>query len=83
MDEAVATGERLTALLVSEFLNSEAIPSAGVNAWDVVVTDAVFGNASPLMEPTRAKAQAVLLPLLEHGSLPVITGFNGATARPA
>jgi aspartate kinase len=32
------------------------------------------------MEPTRAKAQAVLLPLLEAGSLPVITGFNGATS---
>ena len=29
-----------------------------VNARDVVVTDAVFGNASPLMEPTRVKAQA-------------------------
>ena len=47
---------------------------------DVVVTDAVFGNASPLMEPTRAKAAAKLVPLLEQGVLPVITGFNGATA---
>jgi bifunctional aspartokinase / homoserine dehydrogenase 1 len=80
VDEAVAIGERLTALLVSEYLNSEGTASAGVNAADVVVTDAVFGNASPLMEPTRVKAQARLIPLLEQGSLPVITGFNGATA---
>jgi aspartate kinase len=32
------------------------------------------------MEPTREKARAVLTPLLEGGTLPVITGFNGSTA---
>jgi bifunctional aspartokinase / homoserine dehydrogenase 1 len=80
VDEAVAVGERLSALLVSEYLNSQGTPAAAINAWDVVVTDAVFGNASPLMEPTRAKARARLLPLVEAGALPVITGFNGATA---
>src|SRR5207247_4201630 len=40
---------------------------------------AVLGNASPLMEPTREKAREKLRPLLEHGYLPVITGFNGST----
>ncbi len=80
VDEAVAVGERLSALLVSEHLKAEGTPAAAVNAWDVVVTDAVFGNASPLMEPTREKARAKLLPLLRQGTLPVITGFNGATA---
>ena len=80
VDEAVAAGERLTALLVSEYLNATGTASAGVNAWTVVVTDAVFGNAAPLMEPTRAKAAEQLLPLLAKGILPVITGFNGATA---
>jgi bifunctional aspartokinase / homoserine dehydrogenase 1 len=43
------------------------------------VTDAVFGNAAPLMDATREKARAKLLPMLEAGILPVITGFNGAT----
>jgi aspartokinase/homoserine dehydrogenase 1 len=80
VDEAVAVGERLTVVLVSEYLRASGTPSVGVNARDVVVTDAVFGNASPLMEPTRAKAQALLMPQLEQGLLPVITGFNGATA---
>jgi aspartate kinase len=32
------------------------------------------------MEPTRAKAAERLLPLLEQGVMPVVTGFNGATA---
>ncbi len=80
VDEAVAVGERLSALLVSECLNAEGTPAVAVNAWDVVVTDAVFGNASPLMEPTAQKAAAKLAPLVSRGLVPVVTGFNGATA---
>jgi aspartate kinase len=80
VDEAVAVGERLSALLVAEHLSAEGTPAVAVNAWDVVVTDAVFGNASPLMEPTRAKARSLLAPILKRGAMPVITGFNGATA---
>jgi aspartokinase/homoserine dehydrogenase 1 len=80
VDEAVAIGERLSALLVAEYLSVTGTPSAAVNSYSVVVTDAVFGNASPLMSLTRDKARAVVLPLLEEGKLPVLTGFNGATA---
>ncbi|MGA2591978.1 MAG: aspartate kinase [Bryobacteraceae bacterium] len=80
VDEAVATGERLSALLIAEYLNTQGTPAEAINAAEIIVTDAVFGNASPLMEPTRTKARTRLLPLLEHGILPVVTGFNGATA---
>jgi aspartokinase/homoserine dehydrogenase 1 len=80
VDEAVAIGERLSAMLIAEHLNAEGTAAEAVNAWEVVVTDAVFGNASPLMEATRTKARERLLPLLERGVMPVITGFNGATA---
>jgi bifunctional aspartokinase / homoserine dehydrogenase 1 len=80
VDEAVAIGERLSALLVAEYLSVTGTPSSAVNSYSVIVTDAAFGNASPLMAPTREKAGAVVLPLLEEGKLPVLTGFNGATA---
>jgi bifunctional aspartokinase / homoserine dehydrogenase 1 len=80
VDEAVAVGERLSVVLLSEYLRATGVPSLGVNARDVVVTDAAFGNASPLMEPTGAKAQLALTPHLEERTVPVITGFNGATA---
>ena len=80
VDEAVAIGERLSALLVAAYLESQGTPAVAVNAGEIVVTDAVFGNASPLMEPTRERAQRKLVPYLEKGVLPVITGFNGATA---
>jgi bifunctional aspartokinase / homoserine dehydrogenase 1 len=80
VDEAVAVGERLSALLVSEHLKSRGIKAQAVNAADLIVTDAVFNNASPLMEATEKKANARLLPLLEAGEIPIVTGFNGATA---
>jgi len=80
VDEALSIGERLSALLMAAYLESQGVRAEAVNAADIVVTDAVFGNANPLMEPTREKARARLLPLLSEGVLPVVTGFNGATA---
>src|ERR1017187_8473399 len=80
VDEAVVTGEWLSATLMAEYLTGDGTPAEAVNAREAVVTDAMFGNASPLMEPTTVKARARLLPLLERGTLPVVTGFNGATA---
>lgn len=80
VDEAASIGERLSALLVSAYLESEGTPAVPVNAADIIVTDAVFGNASPLMQPTREKARQRLLPIIESAALPVVTGFNGGTA---
>ena len=80
VDEALAIGERLSALLVAAFLESEGVCAVAVNAASAIVTDAVYGNASPVMEATREKARQSLGPLLESGVLPVVTGFNGATA---
>jgi len=79
VDEAVAIGERLSTVLVAERLDCDGTPARPVNAAELIVTDAVFGNATPLMEATREKARGVLLPILEAGVLPVITGFNAAT----
>jgi len=79
VDEAIAVGERLSALLVSKYLNILGIRAVAVNASEVVVTDAVFNNASPILEATKQKAEAVLTPLLKEGAVPVVTGFNGAT----
>jgi len=79
VDEAVAVGERLSAHLMALHMESEHIPAVAVNAADVIATDAVFGNATPLMEPTRTRAAAVLGPLVKQGKVPVVTGFNGST----
>jgi len=80
VDEAIAIGERLSALLVSEHLRSIGVAAEAVNAAGVIVTDAVFNNASPVMEATNEKAQGRLVPKLKDGITPIVTGFNGATA---
>ncbi len=80
IDEAVAIGERLSTFLMAEYLESQGVRAAAVSGADVIVTDAAFGNATPLMQPTRDRAAAVLGPLLEQRILPVVTGFNGSTA---
>jgi aspartokinase/homoserine dehydrogenase 1 len=80
VDEAVATGEKLSALMMAAYLESAGTPAVSVNAADVVITDAVFGAASPLMEQTRARALKTLRPLLDQGVTPIVTGYNGATA---
>jgi aspartokinase/homoserine dehydrogenase 1 len=79
VDEALAIGERLSATLMAACLDSSGIPSIAVNARDVIVTDGIFGTASPLMDQTRERASKFLLPKINSGVLPVVTGFNGAT----
>lgn len=79
VDEALAIGERLCATLMAACLDSSGTPAIAVNARDVIVTDSVFGNASPLLDLTREKAMRFLSPKLHAGVLPVVTGFNGAT----
>src|SRR5579871_2938212 len=79
VDEAIAIGERLSALMMSEYLESSGVRAEAINGSSVIVTDAVFGNATPIMPETRKKAEQVLRPLLDRGAIAVVTGFNGAT----
>jgi len=79
VDEGVAIGERLSAMLLAEHLEFTGLAAGAVNGSDVIVTDAVFGNATPIMDETRKKVDAVLRPMLAAGLLPIVTGFNGAT----
>src|ERR1700734_2817730 len=65
VDEAIAIGERLSALMIAEYLEASGIPARAINARDAIVTDAVFGNATPIMDATRKKAAALIEPLLE------------------
>ena len=78
-DKAVAIGERLAALMMAAYLESQGMHASAVNAAHVIATDAVFGNATPLMKETRERAAAVMGPLLSSRAIPVMTGFNGST----
>ncbi len=80
VDEAIAIGERLSSALLAHYLDACGIDACALNGSEVIVTDAVFGNASPQMELTEKKCAVRLVPVLERGTVPVVTGFNGATA---
>lgn len=79
IDEAVAVGERLSAMMIAACLNTAGQVATAINSAEVVVTDDEYGNATPLLEQTREKAREKLLPLLESNVIPILTGFNGAT----
>jgi len=79
VDEAIAIGERLSALMISQYLEASCIPAEAINGASVIVTDAVFGNATPIMPETRKKADQIVRPIIERGAIAVVTGFNGAT----
>jgi aspartokinase/homoserine dehydrogenase 1 len=79
VDEAVAIGERLSAVLLSGYFRKLGFAAEAVNAAEAIVTDAIFGSASPFMDLTAVKAGQRIRPLLQDRIIPVITGFNGAT----
>jgi aspartate kinase len=79
VDEAVAIGERVTASMIAAYLTHLGTSAQDINAASVVVTDSVFGNATPIMDLTRQRAEASMRALLAQGVVPVMTGFNGAT----
>src|SRR3954447_6471764 len=67
VDEALAIGERLSSALLAQYLGSIGVDACAINGSDVIVTDAVFGNASPLIDLTRKKCAERLPPLIERG----------------
>jgi aspartate kinase len=80
MDTISSLGERLSAPLVSATIKELGLLSETVEATELIVTDEFHGGAEPLMDRTRGKSHARILPLLERGIVPIVTGFLGATA---
>lgn len=78
---AVSLGERINALILSALLCNEYLPSIPVEATQLIITDRCFYNASPIPGVTHSCINQALLPVLENGCVPVVTGFIGATSR--
>jgi aspartate kinase len=79
IDAVGAYGEKLSAPLVAAALSARGHPATAISAEELLLTDAAHGRARPLMSASRVRTQARLAPLLEDGTIPVITGFIGAT----
>lgn len=79
LDAISSAGERLSARLLASALRELGIKATAVEATELIVTDNQSGRAEPLMAETRERATARLAPLLAERSVPVVTGFIGAT----
>ncbi len=79
LDAVSGLGERLSARIVAAAMRDQGLQARMIEATELIVTDDNFGRAAPLLEETRQRVRQRLLPLVEQGVVPVVTGFIGAT----
>jgi bifunctional aspartokinase / homoserine dehydrogenase 1 len=79
LDVIAGMGERMSARQVAAILDHHGMPAQSIDATQLIVTDSLYGSASPLMPPTTERCQALIRPMLAKGVIPVVTGFIGAT----
>jgi aspartokinase/homoserine dehydrogenase 1 len=79
LDRLASFGERYAARLFAAALSKTGVPAVPVASSDFVLTCDNFRDAKPHLEHTRGRGRDILLPLLDAGIVPVVTGFIGAT----
>lgn len=78
-DRIIGVGEKLSARIIAALLRNNDLRGVAMDGTDVIVTNDVHGNATPLFEPTRQRIEANLLPMIGRQIIPVVTGYIGAT----
>lgn len=78
-DALVSFGERLSSRVIAAVMQTAGLPVEQYDSNGLIVTDNKFGDADPLWEETEARIVQGLLPRLEAGLAPLITGYFGAT----
>ena len=78
-DAVASIGEELSSRMLAALLRSQDVAAEAVSATKLVVTDGHFGGARPDFAATRERVRARLLPMIDAGVLPVVTGYIGAT----
>ncbi len=79
MDNVVSFGERISSKMVAEAFSARGLNASHVDSRDCIVTDTSFSRALPLFDETNVRLGRNVRPLLEHGRVPVMGGFIGAT----
>jgi aspartate kinase len=79
-DQILSFGERLSSAVFSAALRDAGIQASWFTGCDAgIFTDDHFGQAVPLMELTRLRVKGKLLPVLNDGVVPVVTGYIACT----
>lgn len=76
-DDIISFGERLSTMIVSNYLNKLGIKSKNYNAYDIgFITDNNFGNAK-LLDDSEENIKTNILEIKNNNHIPIITGFIG------
>ena len=81
LDAVTSLGERMSVRILAAAIEDRLLPAQLVEATQLILTDDRFQNALPDMKATTRLTCQVLMPLLDQGLIPVVTGFIGATAE--
>lgn len=76
-DDLIATGEKLSARLVTATLTAAGTKAQAIDADTFLETDDAFGEANALMGICDRTISAALRPILMRGEVAVVTGFCG------
>ncbi|MDR1910184.1 MAG: aspartate kinase [Spirochaetaceae bacterium] len=80
-DHLVSFGERLSVRIAAAWFRQAGLEAAAYDAWDVgFVSDSHYGQAE-LDRESWDRVRAKLVPLLDAGILPVVTGFIARDGR--
>jgi len=69
--------------MVAAAFRAHGLNGVHIDARTCIITDANFGKAAPNDVAIEAKLTELVLPLLDHGEIPVMGGFIGSTPEGA
>ena len=81
LDAISGMGERLSSDIVAAALQHRDVAAQAFDGRSLIVTDEEFGRAMPLLDETAARVRELLLPVVQQGLVPVVSGFIGSTRR--
>lgn len=73
-------GERLAAIILAGVLDDKDIPALALEADSIgIITDSSFENATAIMPVVKENFKQLVIPKIQQGFIPVITGYFGCT----
>ncbi len=78
--QILSYGERMSALLLAAVLQDRKIEAVALAADEIgIMTDECYESATPILEEVRKNLARTVLPLVDRGVVPVITGYFGCS----
>ncbi|MBI2678424.1 MAG: lysine-sensitive aspartokinase 3 [Candidatus Koribacter versatilis] len=79
IDNVLSFGERISSRLVNAAFSARGMDTSLVDSRQCIITDDRHTRATPLFDDIHDALKDTVQPLLEHGRVPVMGGFIGAT----